>query len=166
MEEETITSVDEEKVSKKPFYKSVIFYICMIILLCTFIFNCFYCISIVSGDSMVPNFHDGQILLVERHYDKIDRYDVVALDAGNKLLVKRVIGLPGETIDCRNDVIYVDNMKLADPYKNGEMIESFTITLKENEYYCLGDNRRQSRDSRYYGAFTEKEIIGKIKGKD
>ena len=121
---------------------------------------------VVEGSSMEPilkNDDFGYSFIISKSIS-INRFDIVVINVSEnnneKLLVKRVIGLPGETIS------YVDN-KL---YVNGEYVEEnflinhpttsdFTMSLGEGEYCCLGDNRGVSRDSRFYGAFKKDDIV-------
>ncbi len=81
----------------------------------------------------------------------------LARDASGRLLLKRVIGLPGETVELRDGRVYVDGRALIEPYARGETdaaSEFRTITrLDVNSYYLLGDNRAASTDSRDHGAF-------------
>jgi len=101
-------------------------------------------------------------------------------EAGNKTMyIKRIIGLPGETVEIKNGKIYIDGLVLnTDIYAKDGITEEGSpefnnITLKENEYYCLGDNREVSEDSRYIGpvyldrelfhSVALHEIIGKIR---
>ncbi len=127
----------------------------------------------VSGSSMYPNLEDGEfgfagkISLVLG----IDRYDVVVIDSDktNDKIVKRVIGLPGETLTFDGIDIYVNGELLSDPYayyaneKSLELPDGYTVTLGEDEYFVLGDNRNVSKDSRAYEdpAFKKDEIIAK-----
>ena len=105
----------------------------------------------------------------------IHRFDVVAVvepDSGDQW-VKRVIGLPNETVAYRNGVLYINDQAMEEPFLNDEYItgtgksrSTFTsdmaqITLGDNEYFLVGDNRPESRDSRERGPFQRSDIIGK-----
>lgn len=128
---------------------------------------------IVSGDSMVPNFHSGDYLIVDEisyRLSEPDRGDVIVFNFPKdttQRFIKRVIGLPGETIEISNGEVKI--------IKNGE---AFTLNeaylpsdfktygevkavLQENEYFVLGDNRAYSFDSRSWGVVPRKNIIGK-----
>lgn len=125
----------------------------------------------VTGDSMYPTFHDGQVKFVNRlayKRHKPERGDVVAVRyAGpNVVLLKRVIGLPGETIQVRNGEMYVNGKKLVEPYAFGKIRgsdrkgggESKPHKLEWNEYFVVGDNRPISE---WYFKYAH-EIVGKV----
>ena len=153
-----------EPIKKKPFYKRIWFRINIGIIIVILIFNYFFTISLVSGSSMNPTYNDGDILLCKRHYD-IWRFDVVTIASkkANNILIKRVIGLPGETITYKDNQLYINGEPIIQDelYNFGE-VEDLEITLKSNEFFCMGDNRSDSLDSRYFGPFTDKEIFAKV----
>ncbi|WP_293873425.1 signal peptidase I [Streptococcus sp. A12] len=157
----------------------------------------------VDGHSMDPTLADSEYLLVINKLP-VDRFDiVVASETENgktKEIVKRVIGLPGETIEYKNDVLYINGKETDEPYlkdyiqkfkedklqstysgkgfeENGELFRqmaqiaeaftvdkdgntTFSITLKNDEYLLLGDDRIVSKDSRQVGAFKKEQIKG------
>ena len=115
-------------------------------------------IYIVNGESMEPSLqHNNMGLAVRTTIIKPDRFDIVVIRNDNRYLIKRVIGLPGEHIKCEDNLILVDNNILNDKY-NGGVTSNFEYFLNEDEYFCLGDNRRNSSDSRVYGPFNIKDI--------
>ena len=131
---------------------------------------------IVSGDSMVPNFHSGDYLIVDEisyKFSTPQRGDVIVFDASfipgysGEKFIKRVIGLPGDTVDVVNGTVEVikggkttvlDEKYLPAGLKTYQDTE---VTLKPNQYFVMGDNRTYSYDSRYWGAVPSKDIIGK-----
>lgn len=128
----------------------------------------------IEGPSMQPSFHAGQFLIVSRvHYllDQPQRGDIVVFDppgdddqADDPLLIKRLIGLPGDTIALREQQVFVNGQPLAEPYLL-EVCEPSRCrdnewTLAANEYFLMGDNRNNSRDSRVFGPVTRERIIG------
>lgn len=134
----------------------------------------------VDGDSMHPTLNDGEIGLINIfsvQQQGIERQDVVVAKHedynGKEDWVKRVIGLPNDTVYAKNDVIYINDKALAEPYLDNEYANNirkqgrvFTedfdkVTLQDDEYFLMGDNRVVSFDSRKVGAFKEKDIIGK-----
>lgn len=116
----------------------------------------------VDGNSMKNTLQNGDILLLLK-LGSVNRFDVIVLDEKDdaEIIIKRVIGLPGETIEIKNGKIYINDKEINDNYGYGETSDYKKITLKDDEYFILGDNRLISKDSRYFGPIKEKEIIGK-----
>ncbi len=130
---------------------------------------------IVSGSSMVPTFQDGQYLVVDEIsyiLGSPKRDDVVIFKNPNNTkvyFIKRIIGLPGETVDVKSNTNEVTIINKENP--NGfKLDQSFIknvggidghMTLGENEYFVLGDNRPASSDSRYWGVVPKKLMVGK-----
>lgn len=126
----------------------------------------------VSGTSMYPTLKDGEVgisYILPVKLRKIKRFDIVVVysDKLNEYLIKRVVGLPGETVEYRNSKLFingslVDEDFLSDTYTS--KYEVFTdntevIKLGKDEYYCVGDNRPNSSDSRILGPFKFKQIV-------
>ena len=145
---------------------------------------CFIDINCVSGLSMYPTLNDKDLLLVEK-FDttSIDRYDIVTfdtIDESGKMIriIKRVYGLPGETIEIHTDgSVSINGAKLADEYQILDTVTDSTgqdvtdqaadeivykTVLGIGQYYVLGDNRAVSQDSRYYGPFNRDDIKGVV----
>ena len=117
----------------------------------------------VDGDSMKETLNDNDILLLYK-LGSIKRFDIVVLDEAydNEKIIKRVIGMPGETISIKNDKIYINGKVIDNSFAYGTTSDVDKITLGDDEYFILGDNRLISKDSRYFGAITKDEIIGKV----
>ena len=115
----------------------------------------------VDGTSMRQTLSDGDILLLYK-LAKYDRFDIVVLDEeyDDEIIIKRIIGLPGETIEIKDGVIYIDGVEMPDDYAYGETSDYASITLGDDEYFILGDNRLISKDSRYFGAIKEDDLMG------
>jgi signal peptidase I len=117
---------------------------------------------------MQPTINDDQKVKVDREYYKehsISRGEIVCfvLDDG-RLHVKRVIGLPNETITIKNGTIYINDKEISSEFIFSQ-IESFgtdKFVLKENEYFLLGDNAPNSIDSRKFGPKKFDDILGKV----
>ena len=137
-----------------------------IILLVVFLIRTFLVTPIkVNGQSMYDTLSGNEIMLLYR-IGEIERYDMVVADLivdGKKddTLIKRVYGLPGETIKCENGVIYINDHEIEDPYATNETSDFEAVTLGDDEYFLLGDNRSISLDSRIIGPVKEKDIEGR-----
>lgn len=130
---------------------------------------------IVSGTSMVPTFHDSEYLIVDEISYRVEdpkRGDVIVFRFPHNpsiFYIKRVIGLPGETVEIEKGVVTIkneenpDGIKIDEPYVSAIVDDGrdMTVTLKETEYFVLGDNRPASSDSRSWGPLDEKYIIGR-----
>lgn len=121
----------------------------------------------VSGQSMSPTLSDqefGIINKIGKTLGGIDRGEIVVIKKDNgELLVKRVVGMPGDTIKAESGKIYINGTQLDEStYLDSSVAtEDFAeITIGEDEYFCLGDNRGNSLDSRFYGAFDNDQILG------
>lgn len=175
--QETIVETKEPvKTDKKASIKSLINWVITIVV-CFAIANLFTTFVVssveVDGTSMYSTLDDGDKALTDALFykiGKINRFDIVIikLDHGvykNEKLVKRVIALPGETIEYKNDTLYINDEKVEEPFIE-EIVRKQTgeirkISLSENEYFVLGDNRGASSDSRFFGTITKKEIKGR-----
>ncbi len=117
----------------------------------------------VDGDSMKNTLKNGDILLLYK-LSSINRFDIIVLDEekDNEKIIKRVIGMPGETVAIKKGKIYINDKVIDDEYAYGETSDYNKVTLRDNEYFILGDNRLISKDSRYFGPIKENEIKGKI----
>lgn len=155
--------MEKKKISKSPF-------IFACILLIGFIFTRFYSFPIVYGQSMESNLNGGDVLLMEKtaykSIEDIDRFDVVVVKKDDgKLIIKRVIGLPGEKILIKDGYIYINGEKLEESYgreliKDGGMASS-ELAIPDDMVFVMGDNRNYSLDSRKEGCFGLDHILGK-----
>jgi signal peptidase I len=134
---------------------------------------------VVKGASMEPNYHSGDYLIIDEisyRFNEPERGDVIVFKYPYNLsdrYIKRVIGLPGETVEIKEGQIYISKEggvsiinessylpeKFIKEWKN--LDDLAPITLKENQYFVLGDNRNASSDSRRWGTLPEENIIGK-----
>ena len=130
----------------------------------------------VEGASMEPNFENGEYLLVDElsyYFRSVERSEVVVfhypLDT-SKYYIKRVIGLPGETVEIKNNAVTVYNdenpngLTLDENYLPENLITDGSIKQKlgQNEYFVLGDNRLASYDSRRWGILPKNDIVGRV----
>ncbi len=120
----------------------------------------------VRGDSMVPALDGNEIMLLKKYDTNYERFDIVVVDkiVEGDNLIKRVIGLPGETIKCRNNIVYIDGKPLDDEYASGTTSNFQEIKLDDDEYFVMGDNREVSLDSRdsKVGVIKKNEIEGTV----
>lgn len=132
---------------------------------------------VVSGASMEPNFQDWNYLIVDRlTYDlqSPQRGDVIVLDLPedtSRALIKRVIGLPGETVVLSGNTVEIVNtahpkgFTLSEPYLDPANLggaSEMKVTLGSDQYFVLGDNRKVSADSRLWGTLPRQDIVGRV----
>lgn len=126
----------------------------------------------VEGTSMLPRLHDGERIFVNKlvYYGlpEIERGDVAVFwfpDDPSKSYIKRVIGLPGETVEVREGRVIINGRELAesylDPQLNLARVNQLPLMVKKHYYFMMGDNRDHSSDSRLWGLVPEKYIYGK-----
>jgi signal peptidase I len=153
------------------FIKTIAFILLVFFLLRYFLIQPF----IVDGNSMEPNFHDKEYLLVDKisyKFKEPKRGDTVIFQPPNisVFFIKRIIGLPGEKVVIENGKVFIYNKQnpsgvlLSEPYlsPNGKTEgDTFTI-LQEGQYYLLGDNRENSSDSRDFGPLPKQKIVGRV----
>ena len=133
--------------------------------------------TVVNGHSMDPTLAHGENLIMDKisyHFSDPKRFDIVIFpgpeEEGEQYFIKRVIGLPGETVQIIDGKVYINGEELTDDvygitdYIEEPGIAGEPLTLGEDEYFCLGDNRPVSYDSRYeaVGTVHRSEIIGKV----
>lgn len=129
----------------------------------------------VNGNSMFPTFQNGEYIftnLITLRISPLKRGDVVVFKAPanqEKDYIKRIIGLPGDTVQIKDGYVYVNGQLLNEPYEPKEyrttgeafMQDGQTVTVPQESYFVLGDNRPGSSDSRDWGFVTKNKIIGK-----
>jgi len=129
----------------------------------------------IKGDSMQPNFPNGEYLLTDKvtyRFRQPHRGDVVVFEAPTaegEEFIKRIIGLPGENVSVKEGSIFINDKKLDETYLGSGVItlpgnflkEGEELTVAENQYFVLGDNRLHSSDSRFWGFVPKDKITGR-----
>lgn len=145
-------------------------YIIAIITVILTIHSLFATIQIISGPSMLPTFTSGSHVFVDRRdWIELKRGEVVILkypgDPQHRSFIKRIIGVPGDTVAIRDSVVYVNNSPINESYLQLGTITAPNIDSKvlgKDEYFTMGDNRPVSNDSRFFGPVERKFIIGRV----
>ncbi|KKB44647.1 signal peptidase I [Bacillus thermotolerans] len=129
---------------------------------------------VVDGESMMPTLNDGDWMIVNK-LGETERFDIVVFHAPeNKDYIKRVIGLPGDTVEYKDDKLYINGKYYEEPYleqykeqTSGPLTPDFTLeeitgskTVPEGEVFVLGDNRLFSKDGRHIGTVDMDEVVG------
>ncbi len=166
----------EEKGKRKSAAREVldwIIYIGIVLLLSWLIITFVGVRTVVDGRSMEPTLHDGNNLIVDKlsyRFRDPKRYEIIVFPykyEENTYYIKRIIGLPGETVQVKDGEVYIDGKLLGEDYGAESMedagIAAEPIQLGEDEYFVLGDNRNHSSDSRdaSVGVLKREDLIGR-----
>ena len=127
----------------------------------------------IVGSSMSPTYESREVVILNKlHYRlfSIKRFDIISFEYDStKYLIKRVIGLPGDIIEYKDNVLYVNGEEIEEEYLPKDIkTENFSLAslgydkIPEDMYLVLGDNREDSLDSREIGLITKKDILGKV----
>lgn len=157
MEKEKLQFIKKEIL---PYILIIIF----VILLRTFIITP----AIVDGSSMEPTLNDNNVILLNKFnykVGKINRFDIVVLKHGKDKLIKRVIGLPGENIEYKNNSLYVNGFIVKENFSHKDTMDFKlssigSLNIPGDMYFVVGDNRGNSVDSRMIGLIDKKDILG------
>jgi signal peptidase I len=122
----------------------------------------------VEGTAMAPALNDGDRIIIDRNPPKLERGDIVIFlypESPTRSYLKRIVGLPNETIDIREGKVFINGEPLLEPYINPELDQSrrnlAPVTLAADSYFVIGDNRDNSSDSRIWGPLKRSFIYGK-----
>jgi len=121
----------------------------------------------VNGPSMETSLYNGDILLLEKFNNSYERFDIVVANYNNEKIIKRIIGLPGDSVKYQNNILYINGERVDEPFIN-ELTQDFSLsklgydTIPEDYYFVVGDNRDNSLDSRFVGLFSKDAIDGKV----
>lgn len=151
------------------------------IIIFAFIRTFFFSNYVVEGESMMPTLQNGNKLVVNKvgyQIGELNRFDVIVFHANAKEdFVKRIIGLPGDKIEYRNDQLYINGRKYEEPFLNiykqkspgMKLTGDFSLkevtgedTVPDGKLFVLGDNRLGSWDSRHFGFISVQQVVGKV----
>jgi len=135
------------------------------ILLRTFAFQTFY----IPSESMVPTLQVGDRIVVNKIADDYDRGNIVVFNkpdswqAAHAVLIKRIVGLPGETIEIRDNTVFIDGEELVEPYlaEGATMADYGPFVIPDEQVFVMGDNRTFSSDSRENGPVPLSDVVGR-----
>ncbi len=122
----------------------------------------------IEGQAMMPTFNNGDRVFMKRNPGRFDRGEIIIfrfpLDT-TKSYIKRIVGLPGETLMIEEGKIFINGKQIEEPYLDDEFLSQDSlpapVKIPDDHYFVLGDNRRNSSDSRYWGTVQKNLIYGK-----
>lgn len=124
----------------------------------------------VVGTSMKPNLVNGELMLLNKityKFNSIKRFDIVVVDYTDEPLIKRVIGLPGEKVEYKNNKLYINEKLVKEHFKTNGKTADYNVkktgytVIPKDMYFVVGDNRIDSADSRIIGLIKKDMILGK-----
>lgn len=159
---------ERNKIRYKRILKSTVYALIIVAAVAAIIATLVLPVLQISGTSMEPTLKNGEIVVLVKT-SNLEYGDLCAFAYSNKVLIKRVIGLPGDTVVIEKDgTVYLNGYALEEPYISekgfGECDVEFPYTVPENEYFLLGDQRTTSIDSRstIIGCVPKEQVIGKL----
>ena len=154
----------EEKVKDNNIKAVDIASMIIIILIIVLIKNFVFTNVMVHGVSMYDTLHDKDIMVLNIIGPKLNgykRFDIVVIKTKDTKIIKRVIGLPGETVEYKDNQLYINGKKVKDNHGTYKTDDIEKVKLGKDEYYVLGDNRTDSADSRVIGPIKKSKMMGK-----
>lgn len=109
---------------------------------------------------MKPNLYNNNIVLYKKNNFNLDYFDIVVVEVDGKNYIKRIIGLSGDKVQFKNNILFLNNKKVKEPFERN-ITDDFSIEVGKNQIFVLGDNRPYSYDGRNFGTIS----INKVKGK-
>lgn len=151
-----------KKERKKEGFKELIPYI-VILLVVILIKQFLFTTILVDGKSMEKTLYNNDLMILNKIGIKlkpIKRFDIIVIKNGKNKLIKRVIALPGETVEYRDNKLYINDELVEENYGSDVTYDFDAVKVPEDNYFVLGDNRTDSADSRLIGTIPKKEILG------
>lgn len=163
-EEKNKKNVEEVKESKiKGFFRELIPY-AIIIIVVLFVKNYIIAPVQVRGDSMDSTLQSGDVMLLNRLEFKrhgVKRFDIVVVDDHDTYIIKRIIGLPGDIVEIKDERLIINGEEFDEYYLDEDThTDDLIVEVPKGHYYVLGDNREESLDSRILGPIKESQIRG------
>lgn len=149
--------------------KAIVIAVVLAVIIRTFLFTSYE----VRGESMLPTAHEGELFIVNKlnyHFSEPNRDDLIVFHATpSEDYIKRVIGIPGDRVKVEEDVLYINDEPVEEPYleEAKQNYSTFTdnfgeVEVPEGHVFVMGDNRPSSLDSRRIGTVSEEQIVGKV----
>lgn len=151
----------------KKILKEILYY--AIIIIVVLLFRTFlYSPIVVRESSMQPTLYDGELMILDKigyRVNGLKRFDIVVFKYENELLIKRVIGMPGDYVEYKDNKLYINGKYIKENYTREDMNDFILEVvgcskIPDDKYLVLGDNRPISKDSRSFGLVDEKDIKG------
>lgn len=178
-----VTLNKKRKKQRRQFFKEIGVSFFLMLLLFFILKGLFFSMPKVNGYAMTTTLNDGDRLFVRKHVS-IKRFDLVYFKQPNtnRVMIRRVIGLPGEEVTYENDQLMINQKLVVERFLKNEineaakenrlLTENFTLaeligsrTLPDKSYFVLGDNRHYASDSRDFGSIDQKDIVGVVKAR-
>ncbi len=160
-----MSDVQATPTPRKPHAKRNVFAVA-VFLVVVILFTATFKMAVVRGDSMLPTYRDGQLLLINKIralHGPLKRNDVVLVEHGNDVLIKRVVYLPGDIVPAQDSFQFRRVMEFFDIVRPGPNEPRYPgLKVPEGFIVILGDNRRVSEDSRLFGPVKEGDVIGRV----
>ena len=154
-----------EENKKKNIVKEIIPYV--VIILLVVLLRSFVITPVqVEGASMDPTLEDNEILLLKKYDHNFERFDIIVFNYNGSRLIKRVVGLPGDYVEYKDNKLYINDKRVKEDFIGTEKTNDFKLeelgfdVIPKGYYFVMGDNRNNSTDSRVIGLVKEDEIYG------